>query len=43
MARAQVSNVKKDKRITWKEIKRQKTLLIISFFVVVYGLSLIHI
>ena len=37
MARAQVSNVKKDKRITWKEIKRQKTLLIISFFVVVYG------
>ena len=37
MARAQVSNVKKDKRITWKEIKRQKTLLIISFYVVVYG------
>lgn len=37
MARAQVSKVKKDKRITWKEIKRQKTLLIISFFVVVYG------
>lgn len=37
MARTQVSNVKKDKRITWKEIKRQKTLLIISFFVVVYG------
>lgn len=37
MARAQVSNVKKDKRITWKEIKRQKTLLIISLFVVVYG------
>ncbi len=37
MAQAQVSNVKKDKRITWKEIKRQKTLLIISFFVVVYG------
>ncbi len=29
--------VKKDKKITWKEIKRQKTLLIISFFVTVYG------
>ncbi len=29
--------MKKDKRITWKEVKRQKTLLIISFFVVVYG------
>lgn len=37
MARAQVSKVKKDKRFTWKEIKRQKTLLIISFFVVIYG------
>ncbi|MBD5517036.1 MAG: sugar ABC transporter permease [Lachnospiraceae bacterium] len=29
--------MKKDKKITWKEIKRQKTLLIISFFVVIYG------
>ncbi|MCM1118593.1 MAG: ABC transporter permease subunit [bacterium] len=38
MAQAQVSKVKKDKRITWKEIKRQKTLLIISFFVVIYGI-----
>lgn len=25
-------------KITWKEIKRQKTLLIISFFMVVYGI-----
>lgn len=38
MAQARVSKVKKDKRITWKEIKRQKTLLIISFFVVIYGI-----
>lgn len=37
MAQAQVVKVKKDKKITWKEIKRQKTLLIISFFVVIYG------
>ncbi len=37
MARAQVSKVKKDRRITWKEVKRQKALLIISFFMVVYG------
>lgn len=37
MAQAQVVKVKKDKKITWKEIKRQKTLLIISFVVVVYG------
>lgn len=29
--------VVKDKKITLKELKRQKTLLIISFFVVVYG------
>ena len=28
---------KKDKRITWKEVKRQKSLLIIAFFVTVYG------
>lgn len=36
---AQVTtSVKKDKRITWKEIKRQKFLLIVSFFVVVYGI-----
>lgn len=32
------ANVKRDKKITWKEIKRQKTLLIISFFVTVYGI-----
>ena len=28
---------KKDKKITWKEIKRQKFLLISSFFIVIYG------
>jgi len=33
-----VANIKKDKRITWKEVKRQKFLLIVSFFVVVYGI-----
>ena len=33
-----VANVKKDKRITWKEVKRQKFLLIVSFFVVAYGI-----
>lgn len=32
-----VANIKKDKRITWKEVKRQKFLLVVSFFVVVYG------
>lgn len=40
MSQANVStakSMKKDKKITWKEIKRQKTLLIISFFVVIYG------
>ncbi len=31
-------DVKRDKRITWKEVKKQKALLIISFFVVVYGI-----
>lgn len=34
---ARTTTIKKDKKITWKEIRRQKTLLIISFFVVVYG------
>ena len=35
---AQKENVvKKDKRITWKEVKRQKFLLIVSFFMVIYG------
>lgn len=29
--------IKKDKKITWKEVKRQKFLLIVSFFMVVYG------
>lgn len=33
-----VANIKKDKRITWKEVKRQKFLLIVSFFVVAYGI-----
>lgn len=33
----EVLRVKKDKKITWKEIKRQKFLLIVSFFMVVYG------
>lgn len=28
---------KKDKKITWKEVKRQKFLLLVSFFMVVYG------
>ena len=32
------AKVKKSKKITWKEIKRQKSLLIISFFVTVYGI-----
>ena len=32
------STTGKDKRITWKEVKRQKFLLIVSFFMVVYGL-----
>ena len=32
-----VAKLKKDKKITWKEIKRQKFLLIVSFFMVVYG------
>lgn len=31
-------DVKKDKKITMKEIKRQKSLLIISFFVTIYGI-----
>ena len=33
-----VVKIKKDKKITWKEIKRQKFLLIVSFFMVVYGI-----
>ena len=37
---AQKANVvKRDKKITWKEVKRQKFLLIVSFFMVVYGLT----
>lgn len=37
MAREQV-NIKKDKKYTWKEIKRQKFLMVVSFFMVVYGI-----
>ncbi len=37
MARKQ-ENVIRDKKITWKEVKRQKFLLIVSFFMVVYGM-----
>ena len=33
-----VAKVKKDKKITWKEIKRQKFLLIVSFFMMIYGI-----
>ena len=32
------ANVKKDKKYTWKEFKRQKFLMIVSFFMVVYGM-----
>lgn len=36
---AQKANVvKRDKKITWKEVKRQKFLLIVSFFMVIYGI-----
>ncbi len=31
------TKAKKDKKITWKEVKRQKSLLIIAFLVTVYG------
>lgn len=34
---ARVKDDTRDKKITWKEIKRQKFLLIVSFFMVVYG------
>ena len=33
----EATSIKKDKRITWKEVKRQKFLLIVAFFMVVYG------
>ena len=32
------ANVKKDKKYTWKEFKRQKFLMVVSFFMVVYGM-----
>ncbi len=38
MAQARNVQPNRDKKITWKEIKRQKFLLIVSFFMVVYGL-----
>ncbi len=34
---AKQANIKADKKITWKEIKRQKFLLIVSFVLMVYG------
>lgn len=34
----EVANVKKDKKYTWKEMKRQKFLMIVTFFMVVYGM-----
>ena len=34
----EVATVKKDKKITMKEVKRQKFLMIVSFFMVVYGI-----
>lgn len=37
MAQAK-TDVKKDKKITWKEVKRQKSLLVIAFFVTLYGI-----
>ena len=33
----EVMSIKRDKRITWKEIKRQKFLLVVAFFMTVYG------
>ena len=30
-------NVKKDRKISWKEVKRQKFLMIVTFFMVAYG------
>lgn len=36
MAKTAVEN-KRDKKVTWKEVKRQKFLLIVSFIMVVYG------
>lgn len=37
MAQVKSVKVKNRQKITWKEIKRQKALLIIAFFVTVYG------
>ena len=34
----EVATVKKDKKYTLKEMKRQKFLMIVSFFMVVYGI-----
>ena len=33
----EVMSIKRDKRITWKEVKRQKFLLVVAFFMTVYG------
>lgn len=38
MAQQGTAKVKKSKKITLKELKRQKSLLIISFFVTIYGI-----
>ena len=38
MAQNEAGVVKKDKKITWKEIKKQKFLMLISFFMVAYGI-----
>lgn len=38
MARANTVDTIRDKKITWKEIKRQKVLLIISLFMTIYGI-----
>lgn len=38
MEQGAVKAIKKDKKITWKEVKRQKFLLVVSFFMVVYGI-----
>ena len=37
MARIKTDD-KRDKRITWKEMKRQSFLMIVSFFMIVYGI-----
>jgi len=38
MAQVEANVKKKDKKYTWKEFKRQKFLMIVTFFMVVYGI-----